>query len=313
MELNSKIYVAGHAGMVGSAVVSKLKELGFTNVITRSKSELDLTIQSEVDNFFKLEKPEYVFHAAGKTGGIYANDNYRADFIYENLMMSVNVIKSAYDYEVRRLIYFGCSSIYPKDLSHPIKEEELLTGELEHTSEPFAVAKIAAMKLCESFNLQYGSDFLTVVPTNLYGAGQSFEPLNTVVIPAFIRRCHEAKISGQESVRLWGSGETMRDFMSSNDLAEAAVFLMRNYQGNETFNVGTGIEHPIKEVAELIKEVVGFEGDIVCDETKPEGVKRKSQCLDKIHSIGWKAKTNLKDGLKIVYKDFLERLERGEF
>lgn len=312
MERDSKIYVAGHSGMVGSAVVAKLKNDGYSNIVLKNRKELDLTCQEQVLSFFKSERPEYVFHAAGKTGGIYANNSYRADFIYENLMMSVNVIKASYDFEVKRLLYFGCSSIYPKLANNPIKESELLSGELEQTSEPFAVAKIAAMKMCESFNLQYGTDFLTVVPTNLYGAGQSFESLNTVFIPAFIRRCHEAKINNLPSVRLWGNGDATRDFMSSCDLAESAIYLMKHYPGNDTLNVGTGIEHSISEVANLIKKIVGFKGDIIQDTSKPEGVKRKSQCLQKIHDIGWKPKMKLQDGIKIVYEDFLKRLEEGE-
>ncbi|HET6996781.1 MAG TPA: GDP-L-fucose synthase [Chitinophagaceae bacterium] len=305
MEKNSKIYVAGHRGMVGSAIVRKLKEQNFVNIIERSSGELDLRNQQSVIDFFAGEKPEYVFLAAAKVGGIVANNTYRAEFLYDNLMIESNIIHAAFLNKVNKLLFLGSSCIYPKLAPQPMKEESLLTGLLESTNEPYAIAKITGIKLCETYRDQYGCNFISAMPTNLYGPGDNYDLQNSHVIPALIRKFHEAKQHKSPFVEIWGTGSPLREFMYADDLAEACVFLMKEYDDKLFVNIGTGEEVTIKELALLVKEVVGFNGDIQFDTGKPDGTPRKLMDSSRLHNLGWKHSTSLKEGLKKTYPFFL--------
>ena len=306
MEKDSKIYVAGHRGLVGSAIVRGLKAKGYTNIIGKTHKELDLMDNVAVEEFFKTEKPEYVFLAAAKVGGIYANSTYPADFIFQNLQIQQNVIGNAFKYNVKKLMFLGSSCIYPKMCPQPIKEEYLLSGYLEETNEGYALAKISGLKMCQFFNKQYGTNYISVMPTNLYGPYDNFSGINSHVMPALIRRFHEAKINNSPEVVVWGSGTPLREFLYSEDMADACIYLMETYEGNDFFNIGTGKEITIKGLAELIKEVVGYEGKIVWDSTKPDGTPRKLLDVSRLEKAGWKYKMELKDGVKEAYKWFLE-------
>ena len=306
MEKDSKIYVAGHRGLVGSAIVRGLKAKGYTNIIGKTHAELDLMDNVVVEEFFKTEKPEYVFLAAAKVGGIYANSTYPADFIFQNLQIQQNVIGNAFKYNVKKLMFLGSSCIYPKMCPQPIKEEYLLSGYLEETNEGYALAKISGLKMCQFFNKQYGTNYISVMPTNLYGPYDNFSGINSHVMPALIRRFHEAKVNNAPEVVVWGSGTPLREFLYSEDMADACIYLMETYEGNDFFNIGTGKEITIKGLAELIKEVVGYEGKIVWDSTKPDGTPRKLLDVSRLEKAGWKYKMELKDGVKEAYKWFLE-------
>ncbi len=301
---NSRIFIAGHRGMVGSAIFRKLESEGFSNLIVRTSSELDLTNQTAVDRFFQEEKPEYVFLAAAKVGGIHANNVYRADFLYRNLMIESNVIHAAYTHGVEKLLFLGSSCIYPKFAEQPLREESLLTGELEPTNEPYAIAKIAGIKLCEAYRDQYGCNFISVMPTNLYGPNDNYDPENSHVLPALIRKFHEAKVNRQPHVMLWGSGTPRREFLHVNDLAEAVVFLMLNYNEKPFLNIGTGEDIPIYELAKLVQSVVGYEGEIKLDASKPDGTPRKLMDVSRLHALGWKHEIELREGIEAVYQDF---------
>lgn len=311
MKKDDKIYVAGHRGLIGSAIVRKLAERGYNNILTAEHAVLDLTRQDHVQDFFEFHRPAYVFLAAGKVGGVYANNTYRAEFIYENLIIEANVIHQAFLSEVKKLVFFSCSCVYPKICAQPMREEYLLSGHLEPTNEPFAVAKIAGMKMCESYNRQYGTDFISVIPTNVYGKNQNYDRMNSLVLPAMIRRFHEAKEARHSEVVLWGTGRPTRDFLFSDDLADAAIFLVDQYSGNETFNIGTGKDYTIDELAQIIKQIVGYEGKIVYDTGKPDGVATKLQDVSKLNSLGWSYKIPLEEGVKIAYEDFLQSEPRG--
>jgi GDP-L-fucose synthase len=304
MKKDSKIYIAGHRGMVGSAIHRKLLELGYTNIITRTSSELDLRIQEPVNEFFETELPDYVFLAAAKVGGIMANNLYRADFLYENLMIQSNVIHSAYATRVSKLMFLGSSCIYPKLAPQPMKEEYLLTGLLEHTNEPYAIAKIAGIKMCDAYRAQYGCNFISVMPTNLYGPNDNYDLQNAHVLPTLIRKFHEAKQNGDPAVTIWGTGTPMREFLHADDLASACVYLMENYNEEGLVNIGTGVDVTITELAMLIKEIVGYEGSLVYDHTKPDGTPRKLMDVSKLTNLGWKYSIELKEGLKQVYADY---------
>ena len=306
MEKNAKIYIAGHRGMVGSAIHRKLMEKGFTNFVLKTSKELDLRNQQAVSDFFQNEKPEFVFMAAAKVGGIIANNTYRADFLYENLAIQNNVIHSAYENKVTKLMFLGSSCIYPKLAPQPLKEDYLLSGFLEETNEPYAIAKIAGIKLCEAYRTQYGCDFISVMPTNLYGPNDNYDLQNSHVLPAMIRKFHEAKVSENQEVNLWGTGSPMREFLHADDLAEACVYLMENYSQPEFINVGTGKDVTIKELAETVKEIVGFEGNLNWDTSKPDGTPRKLMDVSRLHAQGWKHKIELKEGIALAYQDFLE-------
>ncbi|MFT4031277.1 MAG: GDP-L-fucose synthase [Siphonobacter sp.] len=307
MNHSSKIYIAGHRGMVGGAIKRYLEHHGYTNIITRTSAELDLRNQQEVTDFFAEEQPEFVFLAAAKVGGIVANNTYRADFLYDNLMIESNIIHSAYQNGVTKLLFLGSSCIYPKMAPQPLKEEYLLTGELEFTNEPYAIAKIAGIKLCEAYRDQYGANFISAMPTNLYGIGDNYHPQNSHVLPALIRKFHEAKESGAETVTIWGTGSPMREFLYADDLAEACVFLMNEYNDRELVNIGTGKDLTIKELAQIVQQVVGFEGNLVFDASKPDGTPRKLMDVSKLHSLGWKHSVELKEGILAAYTDFLEQ------
>ena len=307
MNKTDKIYIAGHKGMVGSAILNALIKEGFTNCIYRTSKELDLRNQQATEFFFNEEKPKYVFLAAAKVGGIIANNTYRADFLYENLMIASNVIHSAYKNGVTKLLFLGSSCIYPKMAEQPIKEEYLLTGPLEETNEPYAIAKIAGVKLCETYREQYNADFISVMPTNLYGKNDNYHPQNSHVLPALIRRFHEAKIAGLNEVVIWGTGTPLREFLFADDLAEACLFLMENYSEKQLINIGSGTDISIKELAMLIKEITGFKGELVFDTSKPDGTPRKLMDVSKINKLGWHYKTKLKDGIKSAYEDFLQK------
>ena len=306
MNKEAKIFVAGHRGMVGSAIFRELKRNGYNNIITRTHSELDLTRQADVEAFFEQEKPEYVFLAAAKVGGIAANSQALADFMYYNMMIEMNVIHSAFSNSCRKLEFLGSSCIYPRMSHQPIKEEYLLSGYLEKTNEAYALAKISGLKYCEYLNTQYGTDYISVMPCNLYGPNDNYHPEHSHVMPALIRRFHEAKISGAKSVTCWGDGSPLREFLFVDDLAELCVFLMNNYSGNETVNAGTGREITIKGLTELVAEVVGYSGEILWDTSKPNGTPRKVLDISKAESLGWKYKTGLRDGIKLSYEDFLK-------
>ena len=312
MEKDSKIYVAGHRGMVGSAIVRELERQGYTNIVTRTHSELDLKRQSDVEAFFRQEKPEYVFLAAAKVGGIVANESALADFMYDNMILEMNVIHSAWENNCKKLEFLGSSCIYPRLAPQPMKENCLLTSELEKTNEAYALAKISGLKYCEFLNRQYGTDYISVMPTNLYGPNDNYHPLHSHVLPALIIRFHEAKKSGAESVVCWGDGSPLREFLYVDDLANLCVFLMNNYSGNETVNAGTGKELSIKELTEIVAKVVGFEGEIVWDKTKPNGTPRKLLDVSKAKSLGWTYSTELEDGIRLAYSDFLNNPIRAE-
>jgi GDP-L-fucose synthase len=304
MNIDSKIYVAGHRGLVGSAIVQKLKEKGYTNIIGKTHSELDLTNQQEVRKFFEEEKPEYIFLAAAKVGGINANNTYPADFIYENLEIQNNVIKAAHDYKVQKLLFLGSSCIYPKMCDQPIREEYLLSGYLELTNEAYAIAKIAGLKMCQFFKKQYGDNFISCMPTNLYGPNDNFDLNNSHVMPALIRKFHEAKVNNDLMVEVWGSGKPLREFLCVEDMADACVFLMENYDGEEHVNVGTGVEISICNLAKLVKKVVGYEGDIIFNADMPDGTPRKLLDVSKLNGLGWRHKIELEVGVKLAYEWF---------
>ncbi|MCO5232101.1 MAG: GDP-L-fucose synthase [Chitinophagales bacterium] len=310
MDKNSKIYVAGHNGMVGSAIVRLLQKQGYTNILTASSSEVNLVSQADTKAFFEREKPEYVFVAAAKVGGIHANNVYRADFLYQNLMIECNTIHSAFETGVKKLLFLGSTCIYPKMAPQPLKEEYLLSGYLEETNEPYAIAKIAGIKLCESYRRQHGVDFISAMPTNLYGYNDNYDLNNSHVLPALIRKFHEAKINGDKEVVVWGSGSPMREFLHVDDLAEACYYLMQNYSDVDFLNIGTGSDVTIKELALLVKDVVGFEGQLTFDSSKPDGTPRKVTDCTKIHNTGWKHQIELPEGLKSVYQDFLSNYDR---
>ena len=305
MNKEAKIYVAGHRGMVGSAIVRELGRQGYTNIITRTHSELDLTRQSEVEEFFAREKPEHVFVAAAKVGGIGANSAALADFMYLNMMIEMNIIHSAFMNRCKKLEFLGSSCIYPRMCPQPIKEEYLLSGYLEKTNEAYALAKISGLKYCEYLNTQYGTDYISVMPCNLYGPNDNYHPEHSHVLPALIRRFHEAKTSGAQSVTCWGDGSPLREFLYVDDLAELCVFLMNNYSGSETVNAGSGKEITIKELTELVAEVVGYSGAVEWDTSKPNGTPRKVMDTSKAQAMGWKPKTKLRDGIRLAYEDYL--------
>lgn len=309
MEKNSKIYVAGHKGLVGSAIVRELQKNGYSNLLIKTLEELDLTRQDLVENFFKTEKPEYVFLAAAKVGGILANDTYPADFIRDNLMIETNIIDSAYKNKVKKLLFLGSSCIYPKNSPQPIKEEYLLTGELESTNKAYAVAKIAGVAICQSYNKQYGTNFISVMPTNLYGIGDNFDLETSHVLPAMIRKFDDAKKNNAKEVILWGTGSPRREFLYVDDLANACLFLMNNYNDGEIINIGTGVDISILELANMVKECVGYEGKIVWDTSKPDGTFRKLLDVSKIKSLGWNPKVELIDGIQKTYSWYKDNIK----
>ncbi len=303
MEKNAKIYVAGHRGMVGSAIIRKLQQLGYTNIITRPSAEVDLRNQQQVFSFFEQEKPDYVFLAAAKVGGIYANNTYRGEFLYDNLMIESNIIHAAYVNKVKKLLFLGSSCIYPRMAPQPLKESYLLTGVLEYTNEPYAIAKIAGIKLCENYRLQYGCNFISVMPTNLYGPNDNYDLNKSHVLPALLRKIHTAKIKNIPTVEVWGSGSPLREFLHVDDLSEASLFLMENYSESELVNIGTGTEITIKDLALLIMRVADYKGEIIFDSSKPDGTPRKLMDVGKLTALGWKAKITLEEGIRMVYKD----------
>lgn len=307
MEKEAKIFVAGHRGMVGSAIVRTLEKQGYTNLVLRSSKELDLRNQQAVIEFFEQEKPEYVFLAAAKVGGIIANNTYRADFIFENLAIQNNVIQQCQVHQVKKLLFLGSSCIYPKLAPQPLKEDYLLTGTLEPTNEPYAIAKIAGIKLCEAFRAQYGCDFISVMPTNLYGINDNYHPENSHVLPALIRRIHEAKQNNSPEVVIWGTGSPLREFMYADDLGEACVFLMNNYSEEQFINIGVGQDISIKDLALLIKKILGYSGNLSFDSSKPDGTPRKLMDVSKLHQLGWMHKTSLEAGIALAYQDFLKK------
>jgi GDP-L-fucose synthase len=304
MDKHSKIYIAGHRGMVGGAIFRTLTGQGYDNIITRSSVELDLRNQADVFNFFAKHKPEYVFLAAAKVGGIVANNTYRAEFLYDNLMIEANIIEAAYRSRVSKLMFLGSSCIYPKMAPQPLKEEYLLSGFLEPTNEPYAIAKIAGIKLCEAYRDQYGCNFISVMPTNLYGIGDNYHPEHSHVLPALIRRFHEARERGLEKVVIWGSGTPMREFLFADDLAEACVFLMKSYNDKELINIGTGKDITIRELAETVKRITGYSGALEFDTTRPDGTPRKLMDVSRLHALGWKHRVALEDGISLAYEDF---------
>ncbi|MCW7497009.1 GDP-L-fucose synthase [Leptospira levettii] len=313
MQKQSKIYVAGHKGLVGSAIIKILNQNGFFNVIGKSHSEMDLQNQSQVLEFFQKEKPDHVFLAAAKVGGIHANNTYPAEFIFSNLQIQNNIIDASYRFGIKKLCFLGSSCIYPKFAKQPMDEGQLLDGKLEPTNEPYAVAKIAGIVMCQSYNRQYGTNFISVMPTNLYGPGDNYHPENSHVLPALMRRFHEAKVNRLPEVVIWGTGKPLREFLYSEDMARACVFLMENYdvtgdpKGGEHVNVGSGIEVSIKELAETVKEVVGYQGNLVFDLTKPDGTPRKLLDVSKLHKMGWKHQVELRDGVDLAYKDYIQK------
>lgn len=322
MDKNSKIYVAGHRGLVGSAIIQNLESRGYTNIITRTHAELDLTNQYAVSEFFANEKPEFVFLAAAKVGGIVANNTYRGEFIYDNLMIQNNVIHQSYVHNVKKLMFLGSTCIYPKNAPQPMKEEYLLSDTLEYTNEPYAIAKIAGIKMCESYNLQYGTNFISVMPTNLYGPNDNFDLETSHVLPALLRKIHEAKISEAPRVEIWGSGRPMREFLWSEDMADACIFLMETRDFKDTFsttseirnthiNIGSGIEISIHDLAYLIREIVGYNGELYFNATKPDGTMRKLTDVNKLHSLGWKHTVELRDGITQMYHWY--KTQKGTF
>jgi GDP-L-fucose synthase len=311
VQKHSKIYIAGHRGLVGSAIKRRLEQAGYTNLIYRTSGELDLINQQATAAFFEAEKPDYVFLAAAKVGGIYANNTYPAEFIYDNLNIQANVIHSAYLYQVKKLLFLGSSCIYPKLASQPLREEHLLTGELEPTNEAYAIAKIAGIKMCQAYNRQYDTNFISVMPTNLYGPNDNFDLQNSHVLPALIRKFYEAKIQNKPTVEIWGSGKPRREFLYVDDLADACVFLMENYNCKDMgifVNIGTGEDLTIKELAEMIKRIVGYQGELVYNSEKPDGASRKLLNVSKLSALGWQAKTSLEDGIKMTYEWYVSKL-----
>lgn len=304
MNKSAKIYVAGHRGMVGSAIVRKLRENGFEDLILKSSSELDLRRQSAVDKFFEQEKPQYVFLAAAKVGGIMANNIYRAEFLYDNLMIEANLIHASYKQKVEKLLFLGSSCIYPKMAPQPLKEEYLLSGVLEYTNEPYAIAKIAGIKLCENYRKQYGCNFISAMPTNLYGPNDNYDLQNSHVLPALLRKFHQAKSEGREKVEVWGSGKPRREFLHVDDLAEACLHLMLHYEGEDWLNIGTGEDIAIGDLAKMIKKITRYQGELIFDSSKPDGTPRKLMDVSKIQATGWKHQINLEEGITAVYEDF---------
>ncbi|KON76385.1 GDP-L-fucose synthase family protein [Leptospira kirschneri] len=310
MEKKSKIYIAGHKGLVGSAIERVLKKEGYENILGKTHAELDLTEQSRVNEFFETNRPEYVFLAAAKVGGIHANNTYPAEFIFSNLQIQNNIIDACYRFKTKKLLFLGSSCIYPKFAKQPMDEAQLLDGKLEPTNEPYAVAKIAGIVMCQSYNRQYGTNFISVMPTNLYGPGDNYHPENSHVLPALIRRFYEAKIKNFPEVVVWGTGKPLREFLYSDDMASACVFLMKNYdvtgdpKGGEHVNVGSGIEVSIRELAEVVKEVVGYQGLLTFDLTKPDGTPRKLLDVSKLHKMGWKHQVELKEGIRLAFEDY---------
>lgn len=309
MNQHSRIYVAGHRGMVGSAIERKLRSAGFDNILTRTSDQLDLRNQAAVDAFFETEKPEFVFLAAAKVGGIQANNTYRADFLYDNLLIEANIIHAAYRAQVSKLLFLGSSCIYPKMAAQPLREDALLTGLLEPTNEPYAIAKIAGIKLCEAYRDQYGCRFISAMPTNLYGPNDNYSLQNSHVLPALIRKFHTAKVQGDAHVEVWGTGTPLREFLHVDDLAEACLFLMEHYDDKGFVNIGVGSDISIRDLALLVKDIVGFEGDLVFDTTKPDGTPRKLMDVSKIHSLGWHHKIELREGISQVYQQFVDHAE----
>lgn len=312
MNLDAKIYIAGHRGMVGSAIIRSLTAQGYTNLITRTSKELDLKRQADVEAFFEQEKPDYVFLAAAKVGGIMANSRHLADFMYENMILEMNVIHEAWKQNCKKLMFLGSSCIYPRMAEQPMKESCLLTSALEETNEAYALAKISGLKYCEYLNRQYNTDFISVMPTNLYGPNDNYHPEHSHVLPALIRRFHEAKVNSAKEVVIWGTGTPLREFLYVDDLADACVYLMNTYSGNETVNLGTGKEVSIGELAMLVKDTVGYEGNLVFDITKPDGTPRKLLDVSKLEGLGWKYQTELEEGIRLSYEDFLSNDMRAE-
>jgi len=310
MEKTSKIFIAGHNGLVGSALVRKLKEAGFTNLLLKNRNDLDLTNQHAVEVFFAYEKPEYVFLAAAKVGGIHANSTYPAEFIFSNMQVQMNIINEAWKYKTKKLLFLGSSCIYPKHAPQPMPEDCLLSGKLEPTNEPYALAKIAGIIMCQSYNRQYGTNFISVMPTNLYGPNDNYHPINSHVLPALIRRFHEAKVNNAPNVTIWGTGNPTREFLYSDDLADACIFLMENHNGNEIVNIGSGKEVTIRELALAVKSAVGYTGTVDFDVTKPDGTPRKLLDCSKLHAMGWRHKIELDEGIKLAYQDFLDMQKR---
>lgn len=310
MNKQAKIYVAGHSGMVGAALVRGLKANGYTNILTRTHKELDLLTQQAVFDFLSKWKPDYIFIAAAKVGGIHANNTYRAQFIYENLLIEANLIHGAYQAGIERLCFLGSSCIYPRDCPQPIREEYLLTGPLEKTNEPYAIAKIAGLKLCEAYNQQYGTKYISVMPTNMYGPNDDYDLANSHVLPALIRKVYEAKLRGNSEFVIWGTGAPRREFLYVNDFSEACIFLMNSGYSGPLLNIGTGEDLTIRELAETVMQVAGFAGRIVFDASKPDGTPRKLLCVDRIHELGWRAKTGLQEGITETYQDFLDGLNK---
>jgi len=309
MEKEASIYIAGHHGMVGSAIHRKLTKEGYNNIITTTSAELDLRNQQQTADFFAAKKPDYVFLAAAKVGGIIANNTYRAEFLYDNLQIQNNIIHSSYLNGVKKLMFLGSSCIYPKLAPQPLKEEYLLTGLLEQTNEPYAIAKIAGIKMCDAYRAQYGCNFISVMPTNLYGYNDNYHPENSHVLPALIRRFHEAKTNGLPSVTIWGTGTPKREFLFADDLAEACFYLMQNYNEEGLVNVGTGEDISIKDLALLVKKIIAFEGDVLFDTSKPDGTPRKLMDVSKLHSKGWKHTIGLEEGIHLAYQDFLSKIK----
>jgi GDP-L-fucose synthase len=312
MKSDSKIYVAGHRGLVGSAIMRRLARGGYGNIVTRKHSELDLTRQSAVEDFFATERPEYVFLAAAKVGGIHANNTYPAEFIHQNLLIQTNVIEAAYRSGVKKLLFLGSSCIYPKHAPQPMREEYLLSGALEPTNEPYAIAKIAGIKMCSAYNRQHGTNFISVMPTNLYGPGDNYDAENSHVVPALIRRMHAAKLRGDVSTIVWGTGSPRREFLYSDDLADACVMLMERYAHadvGEFINIGVGHDVTIRELAQLVARVVGFQGELVFETSRPDGTPQKLLDVSRLHALGWRARTGLAEGMEIAYRDFLSRHE----
>jgi GDP-L-fucose synthase len=308
--MSKKIYVAGHHGMVGSAIVRKLKKAGFTNIVVRDRSELDLTNQQAVTEFISVEKPDYIFLAAARVGGVHANNTYRAEFIYQNIMIQTNIIHAAWQAGVENLLFLGSSCIYPRDCPQPIQEDYLLSSILEQTNEPYAVAKIAGIKMCENYNRQYGTKYVSVMPTNLYGPNDNYDLNNSHVLPAFIRKAHEAKLRQDNKFVVWGSGTPMREFLYVDDMADACVFLMEKKIEDGIFNIGSGIDVTIRELAQTVMDVVGFTGEIIFDSTKPDGTPRKLLNVERMKKLGWVAKTSLRDGITAAYANFLDTESR---